>query len=182
LLSDEFARERATLAVDVEAESGERTWEVHVALRDSRSDRFEGTVGVIHDATERIEGKQELRKATARYQHLVETSPAPIVIYDSTGTLVFANDAAAALVGAADPDDLVGTPAAEFIHPDQREAARGLIDRVLSERVSASGIERTVVGFDGTEREVLLGTSPTTYEDEPAGQVVLVDVTDLGRA
>ncbi len=181
LLSSSTARERDTLEVHVELPDGtERIWEVHVSLRGG-GEAFSGTVGVLHDATERFEREAELREAKTRYQHLVETSPAPIVIYDADGVVVFANEAAADLVGADSPSIIVGTSALEFIHPDDREDSRRQIRRVLQDREPVVGIERTLQGLDGDERYVVLATSPITYEGDPAGQVVLNDVTELQR-
>jgi PAS domain S-box-containing protein len=130
-------------------------------------------------AADRAERLADLRDSEERYRRLLEHSPAPIVIYDADGRIVYANRAAATLHEVAEPDDLVGKQALEFIHPDERSVSQDGIDKVIEERVAVENVERRLVTAEGSTRHVVLSGSPTTFEGEPAGQVVHSDVTEL---
>jgi len=114
-----------------------------------------------------------------RYRRLLEFSPAPIVIFDDEGRLVYANQAAADLHEVDAPADLIGTSGAEFIHPDDREAARGQVERVVEEGEALEGVHRRLLTADGETRHVVFSSFPASFDGEPAGQIVLSDVTEL---
>ncbi len=128
------------------------------------------------DHTDRL---ADLRDSEERYRRLLEHSPAPIVIFDADGCIVYANRAAATLHEVAEPDDLVGKPALAFIHPEERDASQAGIDQVIEERVAVEDVERRLVTAEGSTRHVVLSGTPTSFEGEPAGQVVHSDVTEL---
>jgi PAS domain S-box-containing protein len=114
-----------------------------------------------------------------RYRRLLDVSPAPIVIYDADGVIRYANEAAADLVALDDPAALVGRPTADFVHPADHEASSAAVDRVIAGRDPVESVERRIVTADGRTLHVILSSVPITYEGEPAGQVLLSDVTPL---
>ena len=57
----------------------------------------------------------ELRESQERYRLVVENAPDAILIHDGSRFL-FANPAAAMLLGVASPEALVGRPVLDFIH------------------------------------------------------------------
>ena len=127
-----------------------------------------------------VEGSRSetvLRRTEERYRTLVDSSPAPIVVYDSEGIVVEANGSAAAFVGGDRPDDLVGERALEFIHPDERADSKERVRQVLREGEPAPPVERRVVGFDGEVKHAVLTAAPVPFGDGTAGQVVIQDVT-----
>lgn len=58
------------------------------------------------------------RTQAADLQLICKAMPDAVLILDRDGTALFANTAAAALVGLSSPADLVGRNAMEFVHPD----------------------------------------------------------------
>ena len=74
------------------------------------------------------------------YRRLVERSPDGILISQG-GILVFANQAAAQLCGAADPEELVGRSLTDLLHPDGHESRRARLD--ARRRRSAGDTVRT---------------------------------------
>jgi diguanylate cyclase (GGDEF)-like protein/PAS domain S-box-containing protein len=65
------------------------------------------------------------------YRSLVEGAGDLVVAFDDAGTMVFANDAASALVGWS-PVELIGRNVFEFIHPDDLDRAMRALDLNVS--------------------------------------------------
>ncbi len=123
---------------------------------------------------------RNLEESDQRYRRLIDVSPEPSAIHQD-GMLVYVNPAAARLIGAASPDELVGRGALEFLHPDEREVAAERIAAML--RGEPTGAQRQrVVRLDGEVITVEAVAIPITHEQRPALQVVLTDITERLRA
>src|SRR5207248_11298831 len=70
---------------------------------------------------ERLEAETALHASEARYRQLVELSPVPIAVH-ADARYVYANPAAARLLGVASPEGLVGLPVAQTLPPRDRAA------------------------------------------------------------
>lgn len=116
----------------------------------------------------------------ARFRSLVEALPDAVIVHDGS-VIRYANEAAADLVGALTPADLVGRSFHRFVHADSLALARSRSDRVLSgENVRSS--EMKLLRLDGEEIDVESVGIPTTYESQPASQEVLRDITERRAA
>ena len=80
-------------------------------------------LSIVRDITNRLAAQRALRDSEDRYRSLVDMSPEAILVHVQ-GRYVFANPAAAELLGAHSPDELVGKPVLDFIHPDHRRRGR----------------------------------------------------------
>ncbi|MFB6219074.1 MAG: PAS domain S-box protein [Halobacteriaceae archaeon] len=122
--------------------------------------------------------ERALEASERRYRQLVEQSPDAIVVYQET--VVYANEAAADLLGADAAPELYGREPAAFDHSDG-----GVLDATVREAAAADDPldwrEGRVVGLDGDTRHVETTGSAVTYEGAPAVQVVLHDVTERRR-
>lgn len=78
---------------------------------------------VTRDTTEKIEANRKLEESRARYQGLIEASPDAIRVYID-GKIVFANSAAATLLGASDPSELIGLESMTFNLDEDRDDIR----------------------------------------------------------
>jgi PAS domain S-box-containing protein len=135
--------------------------------------------GVMYDITDLVEAREALRESEDRYRSLVELSPDAILVH-SEGVFVFANQAAARLLGAERPDDLVGVPILEIVHPDSHGVVLGRVD-AGSRGESAPLLEERFVRLDGAVVEVEVAAIPLTFEGRPAGQIVVRDITERKR-
>lgn len=117
-----------------------------------------------------------LSESEERYRVLVESSPDPIAVH-SQGVIVYANPAAARLMGAAQPADLVGIPVMSFVHPDDRPLVVERIRRTQQEGRLAEPVEERFVRLDGAVIHVETTALPTRFEGQPATQVVVRDIT-----
>jgi PAS domain S-box-containing protein len=139
-----------------------------------------GLVAVVHDVTPQARLSGDLAESEAKYRNLVELSPDAILIHRD-GAIVFANPAAADLVGAASPGDLVGRSLVELVNPRAREDVERKIDADLrGEESPLTTIE--LLRPDGTTVTVQGRGARIPLGGRPAVQLVLRDVTELRRA
>jgi PAS domain S-box-containing protein len=141
---------------------------------------FEAVVDQLTDALDAPPAT--LDESERRYRYLVETSPAPINLFDASGEIIYGNDAILDLLGLDSRSDLVGRSIFEFIEPDDRATAEAELERVVEDGVSMGPTQFQVVRADGDRRHIQVSTAPGEYGGEPIGQAVVTDVTDLLEA
>jgi PAS domain S-box-containing protein len=73
----------------------------------------------VRDVNKRKQTERELIESEHRYRSLVEVSPKAILVFQENH-IVFANQAAMKLFGAANEQDLLGKSIFEFIHDEDR--------------------------------------------------------------
>jgi two-component system cell cycle sensor histidine kinase/response regulator CckA len=117
----------------------------------------------------------------SNYRDLVDNAPDAILVV-SKGRLLFANPAAAALVGLPDPDSLRDHNVLEFTTPETRDDIVQLIERLHHEEHPASLYESQIVRTDGTKRDVEIMSRPTMYEGVRASIVFVRDITQRKQA
>lgn len=174
---------------------GDTPFWAHVDIRALRNEQGElrGFTQVIRDATERMRAQESLRKSEERYRRLVELCPDALMVLRE-GEIAFLNTAAQRLLGASEPEQLLGQPFLDFIHPDGRDAVRDRLRRVAQRDSRApweerpgkiatpAFVEETLARLDHVEVCVEIGASRMTFQDEPAIQIILHDLTVQKRA
>ncbi|MFQ6616588.1 MAG: PAS domain S-box protein [Fidelibacterota bacterium] len=140
-----------------------------------------GAVLVIRDVTDRKRREEELKASEERYRKVVELSPDIIAIHQN-GKIVFSNPAALKFVGAEEPEQLIGKPVLDFVHPDYRETVAERIGRVLAEGERAPPFEEKFIRLDGTEAYVEVEAVPFDYRGKPAVQVIAREITERKEA
>jgi PAS domain S-box-containing protein len=133
---------------------------------------------LLRDLAQREEA---LRESEERYRSLVEVSPDAIVVHRE-GCYVYANPAAARLFGAARPEEVIGRRVLDCIHPEFQElvASRMAALEVGAERTPLADVR--LLRFDGSSVEVESAAGRTTFQGEPATQVVMRDVSARKQA
>ncbi len=130
---------------------------------------------------ERRQAEEALRNSEQRYRSLVEHSPEGIAVY-SDSRLVYLNRAATVLLGAETPDQLLGRPILDVVHPDWRDVARERA-RLSQQKGQSSGLaEFQYLRLDGSAVDVEAVSTPILYEGKPAGQVLIRDITGRKQA
>jgi PAS domain S-box-containing protein len=121
-----------------------------------------------------------VRETNGRYRRLVEVSPDGVVVSQNT-RIIFINPAAARLLGASDPAQVVGTAALDLFHPDSQPRIREQFDRILAGD-AVPRFEAQLVRLDRTARDVEV--QGVRFEDEglSAVQIVLRDITERKAA
>ena len=139
-----------------------------------------GYVAVVHDVTPQARLSGDLAESEAKYRNLVELSPDAILIHQD-GAIVFANPAAARLVGAASPGNLIGRSLVELVDP----GARGDVERKIAADLRGEESPLTAVELlrpDGTTVTVQGRGARIPLDGRPPVQLVLRDVTEQRRA
>ena len=131
-------------------------------------------------ALERKEAEEALRESEERYRDLVERSPNAMAVH-SQERVLFVNSAGVELFGATAPDQIIGRPIWDFIHPDHVKAAKKRIQTARCEGNRIDLVEEKLVRLDGQAIEVEMAAIPVTYEGKVARQVVLRDITERKR-
>lgn len=124
---------------------------------------------------------RELEASESRYRQLVERAPVGIVKHRH-GAIEYANPAFVAMVGAGSADELVGRDYLEFVVPEQRGEAAGVIVELSGgaatvplrwqrlRRRDGSIVETEVTGVSGRDGEGWVA------------QVIVTDVTEQRRS
>ena len=135
----------------------------------------------IEEAVEHERVDEGLRESEERYRKLVEFSPDAISIH-SEGKIVFINASGTKLLGATNPEQLIGKPVINFVHPDYREIAMERI-RLMSEKgKNVSPTEQKFIKLEGSVIDVEVIATPFTYQGKHGIQVIIRDITDQKRA
>ncbi|HVP14645.1 MAG TPA: GAF domain-containing protein [Terriglobales bacterium] len=148
---------------------------VYIPRRDDHG-QVVGLIGYFRNVTERKHAEQALRESEERYRALVEMSPEAVLVHQG-GRIVYANPVCLALYGGAVPEDLIGTPILDRVHPDDRAMVDGRI-RIVYEGGTAPRREVRMLRLDG--REVLSESTAVRieYGGQPAVQAIIRDITE----
>ncbi len=131
-------------------------------------------VGSVADQRERAFAL--LGDSEARYRRLVQLLPDPLLVHVD-GRVVFANGAAAAVLGASDADALIGLPITHLATARSRETIDSPL-RALGEGRAVPLVHHTLQRLDGSGTvEVESVSIPFTYNERPAALTVARDVT-----
>jgi PAS domain S-box-containing protein len=138
-------------------------------------------IAMIRDSTERKQAEAARHESEERYRLLVDMSPYAIGVHQG-GKIVFANRAGLALFGATRPEELIGHPVQDRIHPDHRDAARTRIGRMLHGETGLYPMDDRYLKLDGSVFDVEVSAAPFMYQDRPAIQVIALDITARKKA
>ena len=133
------------------------------------------------DITEQILLAEELRRSELQYRDLVERSPEAIFTH-SGGRILYVNPAGLALLGAADPADLLGTPVIDRVHPDFRELVSARMAGMDRDDDSVPVMEERFLRLDGTSVDVEVSASVTRTPEGAVIEVVARDISARKRA
>jgi PAS domain S-box-containing protein len=114
-----------------------------------------------------------LRATEASFRAAFELIPDGILVHRK-GLVVHANGSAAALLGASDPEDLVGRVLVDLFVPSDQQTIR---DRMQESMTPAPLAEVTMIGLDGRVVHVETSSMFVLFDGEPAFLNVVRDVS-----
>jgi two-component system sporulation sensor kinase A len=121
-----------------------------------------------------------LKESEERYRDLVELSPAPVIVLHADYTILFVNEAAVNLLGAAADYELLGKSLLAFVDTGCSDSTARAIDRLFKEKTAPlpNTFEKKLVRVDGKLIEIEARAIPITYLGQKAVQLLCADVTD----
>ncbi|MCU4184811.1 EAL domain-containing protein [Acidiferrimicrobium sp. IK] len=131
------------------------------------------------DVTETEAAQQALRQSDMRSRALIAHAAELTVLVDRDGSIVFASPASERLLGYT-PEEVVGRPALDFVHPDDlQRASAAFLERLEGQSVPLP-VEYRALHRDGAWRftEVLT----TNLLDEPAVGALVLNIRDVTQA
>ena len=137
--------------------------------------------GTFADIDERKRAEEALREAEQRYRSLIEMAPDGVIVM-SGGLVEYANPAAARIVRAASPRQLVGVRVEDFIHPESRERFRERIAYLEAGPGATSFEERRLVAQDGSDITAEVASVSFLERGRLVIQTVFRDITESKRA
>ena len=121
--------------------------------------------------------EEALKVSKNQYRRLVEFNPGPIVVH-SAGRVVYVNKAAVKTLRGTDPQEFVGKPVLDFIHPDYRDIALERIRQAQKGGKVTETIEEKFIRLDGKIIDVEVTSFPTLFQGKPANQVIFQDISE----
>jgi two-component system cell cycle sensor histidine kinase/response regulator CckA len=138
-----------------------------------------GYQGIIRDITEKKRSEDKLRESEEKYRTLVERANDGIVFIQD-GILKYVNPRLAE-IGGYTVDELINTPFANYIYPDDLPRVLDYYERRMAGKRVPSTYEAAIRHRNGTRIEVEFNASVIPYEDKPAAFTIVRDMTDRKR-
>jgi PAS domain S-box-containing protein len=88
------------------------------------------------------------------------------------GEIVFINTAGAKLLGAANPEQLVGKLIVDFVHPDCQGIFADQLQQMTNEGAEVALSKERWIRLDGTVIDVEVAAMPLIYQDKLAVQFI----------
>jgi diguanylate cyclase (GGDEF)-like protein/PAS domain S-box-containing protein len=137
--------------------------------------------GVVADVTERRATETALRDLVDRYRLLVDLSPDAIVVHQM-GTIRFVNAAGVEFSQLNSAEEAIGRSITDFVHPDSIADMLSRIAGLNEPGAVSETAEARLTRPDGTELTVESTSVRTTWDGQPAFQVILRDITERRAA
>ena len=126
---------------------------------------------------ERIQAEEALKESEMKYRSLVENSPDAIAVYVA-GIVVFVNNKCLSLMGASSNEELIGQSVMSFVHPDYRGLVMERMKNVLNDGGVLPLMEEKFVRLDGSAVDVEVEAMPIGFNNQPAVQLIVRDITE----
>lgn len=135
-----------------------------------------GVVLVFSDVTEQYKVRQALAESEERFRTMIEWTPEPIVVHHH-GIVLYANPATFKLFGATHPEQIIGKPLLDRIHPDFHATVIQRAAEVARTGVPAPALAETYLRLDGTPLQLEIQGTRILYDGKPAIQVAIHDIS-----
>ncbi|MCG8348486.1 MAG: PAS domain S-box protein [Chloroflexales bacterium] len=148
---------------------------------DAAQGRVVRVFGAMQDITIRKLDEAELKASENRYRQLFELSPDAVIAH-CEDRIVFINAAGVKLLGAAQPEQLIGRAVFDFVHTDYHDLARGRIKRIVEEGITTPSTEMQIRRLDETSVVIETTASAFIYNGKPAVQAAVRDISARKQA
>lgn len=133
----------------------------------------------VTDMTERSD-EYLLRESRERYDALVQYLPDGLLVHSGC-RIVFVNDAAVRMLGAASAEDLLGQVIFPFIHPDYAHQLEEKIEQFIKAGRPIRSAFKKFVSLDGSIIKTEVHAVPIMFDGKPAVQLIIRDMSEWLR-
>ncbi|MFT3692748.1 MAG: PAS domain S-box protein [Kofleriaceae bacterium] len=155
---------------------GKWRWVEAVTTNMSHDPAIASHVTNFRDITERHEADERLRRSEANNRTLIERLPTATLVHRA-GKFIYVNPAAVAMLGWDRPSDLIGRPALELVHEEDRESLRVAMAQTMTSG-SSDLMEVRMLRRNGSTVHVAGKAVLLDYDGEPTHVVLADDVTE----
>jgi PAS domain S-box-containing protein len=134
-------------------------------------------LGIARDVTVQLEELQRMTRSEASFRALVDKSP-DLAIVHTQGTVVYANEAAAVMLGFEAPADLLGTAVLDYVHPDAKSGASRRMEALRAGAPAVPFLDERLVRRDGSTLVASVGAVSVIFAGHPSIAVIARDVTE----
>ena len=127
--------------------------------------------------TESQRANEALRASEEMFRLLVENAPDAIFV-QTQNLFAYVNPAAVRLFGAASPDQLVGKPSLDRVHPSSHETVRKRIHLLRAEKKPQANAEVQLIRIDGSIVDAESTAVPITYNGHNGALVFVRDISE----
>lgn len=138
-------------------------------------------VALRGEIAQRQQAQSALIDSEERYRLLVELSPEALFV-QSEGKFVLVNQACAKLLGAKEPEELIGREVIDFVHLDYQEIVRENLRLLQAGNFEVPLVEEKCIRLDGTVIDTEVAAKSINYAGKLAAQVVMRDITERKQA
>jgi PAS domain S-box-containing protein len=140
----------------------------------------ERTAHLQNEIEERKQAEVALQESEKKYRDLVEKISDVIYTVDAEGVITYLNPAIELLIGLP-PEQVVGQPFGQFIHPEDLGSIQGNVQTLLSGGAPGTA-EYRLLTASGETRWIRVTSQPVVDGDQVTGiQGVLTDITERKR-
>lgn len=166
------------LEQEVETTRGRRRFRAYATLYHDRLSTAPAlrVAGVVSDVTEQVAQQQTIADLVDRYRLLVELSPDAVLVHQN-GRVEYANPSACRFVRASSEQALLGRPITSLVAAKSRDQMFQRLAALAAPGAVSVPAQATVLADDGTTMEVEVTSVLTTWQGEPAYQVIVRDLT-----
>ncbi len=172
---------KAALELKLGSDEHERFYDISVSPLRSRQGHLHGFTLIIYDITSRKRSEKAFRESEERYRKLVELSPEAVIVH-STGKFIYANPAGLQLFGASTLSDLAEKAWIDLVDPVDQELARRRVEQMQAQQSGVPLSEYRLRRLDGTVFNAEVAAVEVNYEDQPATQVLIRDISARKQA
>jgi PAS domain S-box-containing protein len=155
--------------------------DVEIMVSYVRKGDKEYSFAFVRDISEKKRMEETVKESNERFRRLLSRSFDAVVVHQD-GRIAVANQAAARILGATSPAELIGKPVLDQVHPESRTMVEERIRRMQHPEEAVPLGEERFIRFDGTEINVEVMAIAMQHEGRPAVMVVFRDITDRRRA
>ncbi|MFW5837101.1 MAG: c-type heme family protein [Desulfovibrionaceae bacterium] len=163
------------------SKSGEWVWILSRAKITERDEQGRPlrVIGAHSDITSRKLAEQELAASEQRYRTLVEAAPMLIMVHQQR-RIVYVNPVGAQGLGADNPENLMGLPLMNLVHPDSLELVKRRLENIEAGKPNHAE-EIRIRGLDQRDSLMACVSLPVRYEGQDAGLAMCLDINELKR-